>query len=439
MPLRFQPARGAAVVLTSSSRGPAGAAATATVGTTTTGAEGTSAAVANAGSTSAAVFNFTIPRGAVPAIGFNFDTTTTDADPGAGDVRFNNATPASVTAIYFDNADRDGNTVTTWLDSFDDSTTTAKGTLTFTPAATPSAKLIYAVSGSVVDGTGYRKVTVTHVAGTTLPTAAAHLAVAFSRTGDKGADGSGTFPGSSTDNAVVRFDGAAGTTVQNSGVIIDDSNNVSGVVALAATTIELGHASDTTLSRVSAGVVAVEGSNVLLASGLGSVTQAFDADLATLAALGNWKVVYSDGSSVVTALSLGADATVFAANGVSSAPTFRSLDNLGGLIKAGNQTTTGGFSATSFNAGTKSSGTYTPAASDGNVQHATNGGAHTLAPPSTVCSILVEYLNNGSAGAITTSGFTKVVGSFTTTDTNKFHCWITKGNAYSSLIIQALQ
>lgn len=98
-----------------------------------------------------------------------------------------------------------------------------------------------------------------------------------------------------------------------------------------------------------------------------------------------------------------------------------------------------GFSTTSFSAGTKSSGTYTPAASDGNVQHATNGGAHALAPPSTVCSILVEYENNGSAGAITTSGFTKVVGSFTTTSGHKFHCWITKGNAYSSLIIQALQ
>lgn len=49
------------------------------------------------------------------------------------------------------------------------------------------------------------------------------------------------------------------------------------------TAINLGHASDTTITRVSAGVVAVEGSNVLLASGLGSVTQAYDADLATLA------------------------------------------------------------------------------------------------------------------------------------------------------------
>jgi hypothetical protein len=35
-------------------------------------------------------------------------------------------------------------------------------------------------------------------------------------------------PASATDNAVTRFDGTGGKTVQNSGVIIDDSNNVSG-------------------------------------------------------------------------------------------------------------------------------------------------------------------------------------------------------------------
>lgn len=45
------------------SQGPAGAAATIAAGTTTTGAPGTSASVTNVGSSSAAVFNFTIPRG----------------------------------------------------------------------------------------------------------------------------------------------------------------------------------------------------------------------------------------------------------------------------------------------------------------------------------------------------------------------------------------
>lgn len=41
-------------------------------------------------------------------------------------------------------------------------------------------------------------------------------------------------PASSTDNAVTRFNGATGKSVQNSGVLIDDSNNVTGVAALTA-------------------------------------------------------------------------------------------------------------------------------------------------------------------------------------------------------------
>lgn len=42
-------------------------------------------------------------------------------------------------------------------------------------------------------------------------------------------------PASSTDNAVARWDGATGKLLKNSGVIIDNSNNVTGVVNLNAT------------------------------------------------------------------------------------------------------------------------------------------------------------------------------------------------------------
>lgn len=49
--------------------------------------------------------------------------------------------------------------------------------------------------------------------------------------------------------------------------------------------INLGHASDTTISRASAGRIAVEGSNVLMASDIGASVQAYDADLMTWAGL----------------------------------------------------------------------------------------------------------------------------------------------------------
>lgn len=87
-----------------------------------------------------------------------------------------------------------------------------------------------------------------------------------------------------TDNRVVRSDGTL-KGVQSTGVAIDDSNNVTGIAALSATTLELGHASDTTFTRVSAGVVAIEGNNILTANLIGSSVQGYDAELAALAGL----------------------------------------------------------------------------------------------------------------------------------------------------------
>lgn len=129
-------------------------------------------------------------------------------------------------------------------------------------------------------------------------------------------------------------------------------------------------------------------------------------------------------------------ATALANLGLTAAnPTLAASSLTGGTIASGV-----GFSSTPYSGGTISTGTYTPAASNGNQQYITNGGAFTLAPPSTACSIILEITNNGSAGAITTSSFTKVSGdSFTTTNTNKFMCFITKTQNYSNLNVLALQ
>jgi len=47
-------------------------------------------------------------------------------------------------------------------------------------------------------------------------------------------------PASATDNAVARYDGTTGDLIQDSGVIIDDSNNISGVGTLNSHTIQGG-------------------------------------------------------------------------------------------------------------------------------------------------------------------------------------------------------
>jgi hypothetical protein len=62
---------------------------------------------------------------------------------------------------------------------------------------------------------------------------------------------------SSTDNAVVRFDGTTGKVIQNSSVTIDDSNNVSGVATLNANNIVI--ADNATLGSSNSDSVAVNG------------------------------------------------------------------------------------------------------------------------------------------------------------------------------------
>ena len=101
---------------------------------------------------------------------------------------------------------------------------------------------------------------------------------------------------------------------------------------------------------------------------------------------------------------------------------------------------TAGFSTTVHDAGTKSSGTYTPDQDDGNIQRAINGGAHTLAPTTDDCAVIIQYTNNASAGTITTSGFTKVDGDdISTTNGDDFFFYLTKANGFSLLTVKALQ
>ena len=99
-----------------------------------------------------------------------------------------------------------------------------------------------------------------------------------------------------------------------------------------------------------------------------------------------------------------------------------------------------GYSHTVHDEGTVSSGTFTPDEADGAMQKYVNGGAHTLAPPSNSTSLLIQMTNNGSAGALTTTGFNAVTGdTLTTTDGDDFFLTVTKNGAFSTLHVAALQ
>jgi hypothetical protein len=182
-----------------------------------------SAAAGSAGAASTSATNAansaTAAANSVAALPYNFSTTTTDADPGAGLFRLNNAAPGSATAAYIDNVDSDGVTATGVLDTWDDSTTAVRGVLTIRSKTNATIRHTYNVTGSVVDGTGYRKLTLAYLGGSGALTNGAGHWLIFNRTGDN-ASGDVTGPASSTNNGFARFNGTTGKVIKDSAAVI---------------------------------------------------------------------------------------------------------------------------------------------------------------------------------------------------------------------------
>jgi len=104
------------------------------------------------------------PTGTHSGLAMTFSNSTSDADPGAGKVAFNNGSVGSVTEMYFDDVDDNGATISTFVQSWDDVTNaTARGILFITKESTPSTYALFKVTGAVTNASGYSKVPVTFV------------------------------------------------------------------------------------------------------------------------------------------------------------------------------------------------------------------------------------------------------------------------------------
>lgn len=126
---------------------------------------------------------------------WNLDTSTSMADPGSGEIRFNSATWASVTAVAIsDNSADTGNPdVSAIVLAWDDSTNTAhRGSLTFRKATAPAEFVTFSITGASNDNVGWTQLVVTHVAGNPTWSAADSLIAVFTRTGNAGANGAGS-------------------------------------------------------------------------------------------------------------------------------------------------------------------------------------------------------------------------------------------------------
>jgi hypothetical protein len=164
------------------------------------------AKVAAEGATGASAFKFT------------FDNSTSMADPGTGEIRFDNATVASVTNLAFDavSADTSNPDVSDFIASWDDGSNTAhEGYITIRKSGTPATYAVFSLTGSVTDSTGWLQCPVTHVDSNGTWSNADTMFISFSRSGDKG--NTGTLAVGTVTGNTVTVGNPATAAVANSG------------------------------------------------------------------------------------------------------------------------------------------------------------------------------------------------------------------------------
>jgi len=102
--------------------------------------------------------------GSNAGLALTWSNSTSDADPGAGKLAFNNGTVSSVSVIYVDDVDDNSVDISGFVQSWDDVVNSvARGMLLVTKEGTPSTYALFKVTGAVTDASGYNKVAVTHV------------------------------------------------------------------------------------------------------------------------------------------------------------------------------------------------------------------------------------------------------------------------------------
>lgn len=147
------------------------------------GADGATGATGATGPTGSAGGPVTIP--------YTFSTTTTDSDPGSGNLRLGSGTQNAAAVIRADLLDSNGADWTTVLDSMDDSSNpTVKGHIRLFKTSDPTKYLVFTVS-AVASPSGYRNLTVANV-GSSASSPFSNgdaITLCFERAGDKGDTG----------------------------------------------------------------------------------------------------------------------------------------------------------------------------------------------------------------------------------------------------------
>jgi len=157
---------------------------------------------------------------------YTFEANTTDANPGSGDIRLDNSTQNAATGIYICDIDENGNDISSYLQTIDDSTSTIKGHVKISNKTDPSQFILFTIS-SLTDNSGYFDITVSPVdSSATNPFSADEdIIITFARTGDKGETGP---QGNQGTQGVQGFQGTQGVGSQGTQGVKGEDSNVPG-------------------------------------------------------------------------------------------------------------------------------------------------------------------------------------------------------------------
>ena len=187
--------------------------------------------------------------GVPPGLGLKYSTTTTDSDPGAGYIRFNNGTLASATACYIDDADLAGADISGLVQSWDDSTTTAlRGTITLVKETNTAVWAQWNITGAATNASGYTKQALTYVAGTGSFSNDDLVRLSFSRTGNLGSTGSQGIQGiqgvkGDAPGVLMTYETATADSDQGAGKVWLNHGTASSATVLYMDDVEAGGAS----------------------------------------------------------------------------------------------------------------------------------------------------------------------------------------------------
>lgn len=251
----------------------------------------------------------------------------------------------------------------------------------------------------------------------------------------------GTAPGLAYGGTNANLTANAGGIVYStvSALAILNNPNSNGECLLSGTSAPTWGSCSGTTGVASLGNASADTSLTIAGTGSGPWTGTVTVQL-NLGNAQTWTAAqtFTNGDLILAGSSSGSSALETSATGGGTI-TFQAGAHTVASITLADQTLSGGANVTSNNIGTVSSGTTTVDCGTRPLQYLTNGGAFTLAAPSNDGACDIQITNNGSAGAVTFSGFTVnsafTGGTLTTTNTNKFFVHIERINGSSTYIV----